>query len=135
MYESYRHCKKNRRFGTCGDSERDPQNPSVKRRDPSGNLYNTLSDTTGWLIASAIYGILSMIMELDRPAFWWRALIHCSLCAAVTVITAWALGDETGLGQTAKLVLPSFFIIYIGISFIIYLWERQCVKKLNKKLK
>ncbi|MFR1833379.1 MAG: DUF3021 family protein [Lachnospiraceae bacterium] len=101
----------------------------------TGQTENTLSDTTGWLIASAIYGILSMIMELDRPAFWWRALIHCSLCAAVTVITAWALGDETGLGQTAKLVLPSFFIIYIGISFIIYLWERQCVKKLNKKLK
>ena len=50
----------------------------------NGQTENTLMETTGWLAASAVYGLFALIMDWKRPAFWGRLLIHGSLCWVVT---------------------------------------------------
>ncbi|MGI5948275.1 MAG: DUF3021 family protein [Lachnospiraceae bacterium] len=98
-----------------------------------GRTESTLIETTGWLAASAAYGLLSMIMDWKRPAFWMRLLIHGSLCWAVTLITSWLL-YRAKIGVLVRETLPIFGIVYAGVWFIIILWERRTVKQLNKRL-
>lgn len=99
----------------------------------NGQTENTLMETTGWLAASAVYGLLALIMDWKRPAFWGRLLIHGSLCWAVTLITSWLL-YRAELGVLVRETLPQFAIAYAGVWFIIILWERRTVKQLNKRL-
>ena len=83
----------------------------------NGQTENTLMETTGWLAASAVYG-----------------LIHGSLCWAVTLITSRLL-YRAEIGVLVRETLPRFVIVYAVVWFIIILWERRTVKQLNKRLR
>lgn len=101
----------------------------------TGQTESTLVETTGWLTASAVYGLLSMIMEWKRSALWIRTLLHGSLCWTVTVITSLALGYSSDVWEIVKAISPIFVMIYASVWLIIYLWDRESVKKLNERLK
>ncbi len=100
----------------------------------NGQTENTLMETTGWLAASAVYGLFALIMDWKRPAFWGRLLIHGSLCWAVTLITSRLL-YRAEIGVLVRETLPRFVIVYAVVWFIIILWERRTVKQLNKRLR
>lgn len=100
----------------------------------NGQTETTLIEMTGWLAASAAYGLLSMVMDWKRPAFWGRLLIHGSLCWTVTLITSWLL-YRAEIGVLVRETLPRFVIVYAVAWLIIILWERRAVKQLNKRLR
>ena len=95
-----------------------------------------LRNETVWLIISALYGLISLIydVELPLPA---AIAIHFFGCAGLTFIGSWA----AGLFEVFEpwpywfiYVLPSFLVIYLIIGGVITLVERRRAKKINDKI-
>ena len=95
----------------------------------------TLIQVMAWLIASAGYGFVSLIYEIDRLGLLNASIIHCLLCALITLVTAFLLGYSTDIIILVKSVLPIFFVIYTIIYTAIFFCSSCYVKKINKKLK
>ena len=101
----------------------------------TGQTESTLVETTGWLTASAVYGLLSMIMEWKRPALWisdfasWKSLLDSDS------YYLFGVGIQFSLWEIVKAISPIFVMIYASVWLIIYLWDRESVKKLNERLK
>ena len=53
----------------------------------------------------------------------------------MTVITSLALGYSSDVWEIVKAISPIFVMIYASVWLIIYLWDRESVKKLNERLK
>lgn len=91
---------------------------------------------TAWLIASPLYGLISMIYDSDKP-FPLSLAIHFVACAAVT----FAASAVSGIFEFMKwyewfiYVLPVFIIIYIAISIVVTVIIKYQEKQINKKIK
>ncbi len=90
---------------------------------------------TVWLLASALYGIISFIYDANLP-LWASIPIHFALCLCVTFGASYGAGLMKFMSpsQWFIFVLPVFIIIYaiIGITSLIY--ERHQEKVINQKI-
>lgn len=95
-----------------------------------------MREFTTWLVASVLYGLISLIYDSDIPMPLTIAL-HFTGCAATTFAACFVAGIMEFMKwyEWFKYVLPYFVIVYIIVSIIIQLtvcWE---TKKINKKMK
>lgn len=94
-----------------------------------------MREFTTWLIASALYGIISLIYDTDIP-FPLSLIIHFTACAAVTFAASIAAGimDIMKWYEWFLYVLPVFVLIYIIIGAAVTITTHCQAKKINKKL-
>lgn len=93
-----------------------------------------LVQVAGWLVASALYGLISLPFSENFFHSPLHTLLHCLLCYVVTVVTAFLLGYSHSLLALIQGTLPVFLIIYVAVCVIIYLYDRQSAKTMNEKL-
>ena len=91
---------------------------------------------TAWLIASVLYGLVSLIYDTSIPLPISIA-IHFTLCGIITFAASVAAGllSIMELGEWCIRVLPVFVGIYIIISLSVALDTRFRAKKINEKIK
>ena len=91
-------------------------------------------EMTVWLIASVIYGVSSMLFNVERLSLLAATVLHFLLGYVVTVLCCFYLGYGATLTQAALDCLPLFVIlyalIYVGTSISI----RIQMKRINQKL-
>ncbi len=90
---------------------------------------------TTWLMASALYGLISLIYDTSIP-LPASLSIHFIGCAAITFIASIISGIMEFMPWYEWFihVLPVFVLIYIVIGAVTTITTRCQAKKINKKL-
>ncbi len=90
---------------------------------------------TTWLMASALYGLISLIYDTNIP-LPASLSIHFIGCAAITFVASIVSGIMEFMPWYEWFihVLPVFVLIYIVIGAVTTITTRCQAKKINKKL-
>lgn len=88
-----------------------------------------------WMIASACYGIVSVVLygkktELALPL---SIGLHLFGCIAITVAAAMLCGYLTSLADVLPILIPTL-VIYVAVCAVCFLLMKQNEKEINKKL-
>lgn len=82
-----------------------------------------------WCIASAIYGVSSVVYDIKSINTLCATLLHYVICLAVTGVNIYLFYREF-LGG----VIISFTVIYLVIYLVMWQCDRRSIGKINKKL-
>lgn len=88
-----------------------------------------------WMAASALYGLLSTVMDsekLDLPLPVSIGL-HALGCIVITIGAALLCGYIKSVADVLPILIPTF-IIYVVVCFICFLLMKQNEKNINKAL-
>ena len=97
-------------------------------------MDETMQNVLAWMIASVLYGLISMIYDTEWLPLPGLIAVHFCGCVTVTLGTAWFLGYADSLLMLARDIVPVFVLIYIIIGIGITFYARQDTKKLNKRM-
>lgn len=103
--------------------------------NPDPVVQETLKNTGAWLIASALYGLLSRIYDKESLSLPLAMAIHMGGCLVITLATCWLLGYGELGGNFFLAIVPVFVVIYIVIFSVIFWAEHKDARKMNEKLK
>ncbi len=96
-------------------------------------LFMGLNDMTkqilAWFIASALYGLSSMLFEIKTLKTLCISIVHYVLCLTITGINIYLFYQEY-----FAVVLISFTVIYIIIFIVMWLVDIRVTVGINKKL-
>lgn len=95
-----------------------------------------MREFTTWLVASACYGLISLIYDSDIP-FPLSLIIHFIACATITFIASYISGIMDYFMNWYEwfiYVLPVFIGIYLIIGAGITIATRCQAKKINEKI-
>lgn len=101
-----------------------------------GGFNEAIQELLVWMVASALYGILSGILfdkENDLPQIAVIA-IHFVGCAAITMGAALLNGYVSGIADVLPILIPAV-VIYAAICGICVLINKLTEKRINKALK
>lgn len=102
-----------------------------------GGGYNeVLKDLIVWMVASALYGLLSSAVfnrQTDLP-LWSSIGLHAAGCLVITVAAALLCGYIASFSDVLAVVI-SATIIYLLVYSICVLMMKQNEKQVNKALK
>lgn len=101
-----------------------------------GGYNGVIRELLVWMIASALYGILSAAMfsgELEWPL---PALlgVHCVGCLAITIAAAAINGYVTDAASALPVLLP-FAVIYAAVYGVCVWLMKRSEKQINEALK
>jgi hypothetical protein len=88
-----------------------------------------------WMVASALYGLLSTVMDskkFDMP-LPVSIGVHFFGCVAITMGAALLCGYIRSVADVLPILIPSI-IIYVVVCFVCFLLMKQNEKKINKEL-
>lgn len=88
-----------------------------------------------WMVASALYGLLSTVMDskkFDMP-LPVSIGVHFFGCVAITLGAALLCGYIRSVADVLPILIPSI-IIYVVVCFVCFLLMKQNEKKINKEL-
>ena len=94
----------------------------------------TMRQVLVWMIASALYGVISLLFEIDSLPLPAATALHLLLCTAVTSLAAWVLGYADSLLGMALHVFPTFLAIYAVIYLSIFASIWIGARRMNRKL-
>lgn len=100
-----------------------------------GGFNGIIREFLIWMVASALYGILSGVlfgMKTDLP-FPAVLGLHFLGCAGITVAAALLCGYIRGLGDILPVMLPAA-VIYVAVYGICMVLMKQNEKKVNRAL-
>lgn len=100
-----------------------------------GGYNGVIREFGVWMIASALYGLLSMILDndhLDLPLPLSIGL-HFFGCVAITVGAALFNGYIRSIADVLPVLIPAV-LIYIVVCLICFLLMKQKEKQINKAL-
>ena len=103
--------------------------------NPDPFVRETLKNTGAWLIASALYGLLSRVYDRDGLSLPAAMAIHMGGCLAITLATCWLLGYAEFGGNFFLAIVPVFLVIYLVIFAVIYGAESKGAREVNQKLR
>ena len=100
-----------------------------------GGYNEVVREIFVWMVASALYGILSGILfdrRNDLPQLLAIAL-HFVGCAVITVVAVLVNGYVTGIVDVLPILVPAVGI-YAAICGVCILLNKQTEKRINKAL-
>lgn len=88
-----------------------------------------------WMVASALYGLLSTVMDSKKFDMPLPASIgvHFFGCVAITLGAALLCGYIRSVADVLPILIPSI-IIYVVVCFVCFLLMKQNEKQINKEL-
>lgn len=100
-----------------------------------GGFHEVIREFLVWLVASALYGMLSgVLFDRERDLHQIVAIaIHFVGCTAITMGAALVNGYVTGIADVLPILIP-VFVIYAVISLICIWLNKQTEKRINKAL-
>lgn len=88
-----------------------------------------------WLVASALFGILSIVFKKSRLPLPVVTAIHCVGCLVVTCGACAIIGYADSFFSILLAVLPVFIVVYAVIYTVTLLSAKAEAKKINEVLK
>ena len=98
-------------------------------------VRETLRNTAAWLVASAFYGLISLIYDTDVLPLPALIAIHAGGCLAVTLVTCWLLGYASLGGNFFLAIIPLFLVVYAAVAVLVFWFEHKSAQEVNRKLK
>ena len=88
-----------------------------------------------WTIASALFGVLSVItLKNDRMNLILSTVLHCLGCLTITIIACVINGYGDNLLDILLTVAPVFAVVYASIYLISFISMKKNAKKANEAL-
>jgi hypothetical protein len=100
-----------------------------------GGYNEVVREFLVWMVASALYGLLSTVMDskkFDMP-LPVSIGVHFFGCVAITMGAALLCGYIRSVADVLPILIPSI-IIYVVVCFVCFLLMKQNEKKINKEL-
>lgn len=88
-----------------------------------------------WMVASALYGLLSTVMDSKKFEMPLPVSIglHFFGCVAITMGAALLCGYVNSIADVLPILIPAI-MIYVGVCFVCFLLMKQNEKEINKAL-
>ncbi|SDB39219.1 Protein of unknown function [Streptococcus henryi] len=99
----------------------------------NGAEGQTTSQIGTVVIVSGCMGLVSLIFELDKPAFAWRLGAHFLAVFSLVILLNRLLGITGNLFRLD--VLGQFLLIYLLVWAVVIYMTQQRVAKINEKLR
>jgi uncharacterized membrane protein YeaQ/YmgE (transglycosylase-associated protein family) len=100
-----------------------------------GGFNPVLKELTVWLIASALFGLLSkLIFDNDKLSLPFATLLHCIGCFVVTISAGLLCGYSRNIVELIVAIAPIFVIVYVLIFVANILTMKVEAKKANENL-
>ena len=100
-----------------------------------GGYNEVVQEFFVWMVASALYGLLSTVMDskkFDMP-LPVSIGVHFFGCVAITLGAALLCGYIRSIADVLPILIPSI-IIYVVVCFVCFLLMKQNEKQINKEL-
>ena len=78
-----------------------------------GGMNEVIAEFMVWLVASALYGLLSRIYDKESLSLPLAMAIHMGGCLVITLATCWLLGYAEFGGNFFLAIGPVFLVIYL----------------------
>ena len=98
-------------------------------------VRETLKNTAAWLVASALFGLISKIYDKDSMSLPVAMAIHMGGCLIITLATCWLLGYASFGGNFFLAIVPVFLLIYAVIAGFCFWADHKSAEEVNRKLK
>lgn len=101
-----------------------------------GGFNGVVREFGVWMIASALFGVLSAILFHCENSLPFPAALglHLVGCFAVTVAACAILGYGSSLPELIRSILPGFLVIYAVIYAVCFAIMKHNEKKINNAL-
>lgn len=100
-----------------------------------GGFNSVVAEFLVWTVASALFGILSLIFEKNELSLPAALAIHCVGCFAIALIACLVCGYADHFLSLVVGILPVFVVVYVVIYLAIMLKVKSDEKKINAALK
>jgi len=101
-----------------------------------GGFNGVILEFLVWMIASALFGILSAVLLYSQNDLPFPAALglHCVGCFAVTVAACAVIGYGESLPELVLGILPVFVVIYAVVYLICFVIMKHNERKINQAL-
>jgi len=99
-----------------------------------GGFNSVIMEFLVWLVASALYGILSIVFNNVKLNLPLSTAIHCAGCLAITCGACTINGYSDNFFDMLLAILPIFVIVYVVIYTIILISAKAEAKKITESL-
>lgn len=100
-----------------------------------GGYNGVIREFLVWLIASALFGVLSLVFQSSKINFIVATIIHCIGCLLVTCTSCAVIGYSDNFVSILLAVLPIFVVVYAVIYTVSIITMKKEAKKANEALK
>lgn len=100
-----------------------------------GGYNPVMKEFLVWMAASALYGVLSTVMDSDKIEMPLPAAIgvHALGCVGITMGAALLCGYIKSIADVLPILIPAI-IIYVAVCLVCFLLMKQNEKQINKAL-
>lgn len=99
-----------------------------------GGWNSIIKEFLVWIVASALFGILSLIFNSNKMNLILSTVIHCVGCLAVTCGACTIIGYSDNFFDILLFVLPVFAVVYAVIYGITIINAKKEAKKITETL-
>lgn len=99
-----------------------------------GGWNDAVKEILVWLVASALFGVLSLIFNSGKLNLILSTAIHCVGCLAVTCAACTINGYSDNFFDILLAVLPVFAVVYIVIYSTAMISAKKEAKKITESL-
>ena len=92
----------------------------------------TMRQVAVWMVASMLYGAVSLVFAIPLPA---ATALHLALCSLVTIAASYILGYADSLLSLLVYVFPTFLAIYAVIYLSIFASIWISARRMNRKFR
>ncbi|MBQ2943484.1 MAG: DUF3021 domain-containing protein [Ruminococcus sp.] len=99
-----------------------------------GGWNETIKEFLVWLVASALFGVLSILFKNSRISLPIITAIHCVGCLIITCTACAINGYSDSFWSILISVLPVFVVVYAAIYITTLIAAKAEAKKINEAL-
>ncbi len=99
-----------------------------------GGWNETIKEFLVWLVASALFGVLSILFKNSRISLPIITAIHCVGCLIITCTACAINGYSDSFWSILISVLPVFVVVYAAIYITTLIAAKAEAKKINDAL-
>jgi len=99
----------------------------------NGAVTQTVGHIVTVVLVSGCMGLVSLIFELEKPAFIWRLSFLFLLIYSLFLFLNWQVNTEVHLFSPYTLL--QFIVIYLLVWLVVVYLTQQKVAKINEKLR
>lgn len=99
-----------------------------------GGWNETIKEFLVWLIASALFGVLSIVFKSSRLPLPLITVIHCVGCLCITCGACAIIGYADSFFTILLSVLPVFVVVYAVIYIVTLISAKAEAKRINEAL-
>ncbi len=100
-----------------------------------GGWNSAVKEMLVWLVASALFGILSLIFNNYKTNLLLATVIHCVGCLAVTCTACTINGYSENFFSMLLAILPVFIVVYAVIYSVAMINAKKEAKRITESLK